>query len=236
MMKMIDPYEPTPMAFHNCVTRKLNELQRTAQPIRRPWRMAAALVACLVLLGGTAIALERLGVLYFLTERIWMGDPVDSTAVVQPVEQHCDSALLDATVQDAYWDGETLSVSLHVQPKEDYAFFTETDVGQDGESFDMIWWKGEILPFENWKAGRPSLMLYLPQLMQGEQNITASWDWVQNGQGETMLIEGRCADLTQGASFTLVLTSQLEGADAPEQAALIFTLPPMEKGEAQAAR
>lgn len=232
-MRMQDPFEPTPAQFHFRVEQKLSELQRPAQPAARSHRWIAVMAACLVLLCGTALALEQLGVLHFLTDRIWQGDPVNAAAIVQPAHQQCDSRLLDASVRDAYWDGETLSVAVHIRPKGDYAFYTETDRGQDGEHFEQIWWNGEILSFETWKAGRAELKLSLPKLMDGTENITTSWDWVQDEQGETMLIQGACEDLTQGAALAIELEALLEGESGAEHATLTFTLPPMTKGEVE---
>ncbi len=226
-----DPYEPTPTAFHDRVERKLSELRSQSAPARRPYRWVAALAACLVLLCGTAIALDRLGVLYFLTERVDAGDPVDEAAVARPASQRCDSALLNVEARDAYWDGDTLSLTLAVSPKGDYAFYTETDRGCDGESFDQIWWNGEILPYEEWLAGRQPLMLRLPRVKLNGKNTLQSWDWVQNGQGEAMLLEIQADDLTQGAELTVTLESVLEGTDTTETATLTVQLPPMKKGE-----
>ena len=232
MNRMLDPYEPTPEGFHRGVERKLNELRRANGPARRSHRWVAALAACVVLLCGTAFAVERMGVLYFLTERVYRGDPVDAAVIVQPVSQSCDSALLNVVVRDAYWDGETLSLTVSIQPKGDYAFYTETDRGCDGESFDKIWWNGEILPYEEWLAGRQPLMLRPPYKMKiNGKGVRQSWDWVQSGQGVEMLLEGEADDLTQGAELTFTLESVLEGTDTTEQATLTVQLPPMKKGE-----
>ncbi len=227
MKLMNDPFEPTPAGFHCRVQQTLHHLETKPRPIR--W--VAVLAACLVMLCGTAFALERLGVLYFLTERIWQGSPVDASAVVQPSHQQYDGQWLAAAVQDAYWDGEALSLTVHVQPQGEAAFYTETDRGQDGEHFDLIWWEGQVLPYAEWKAGRPSLMLRLPRLMAGDEDITASWDWVQHQQGETLLITGTCDDLSQGATLTLLLDCVQEDTGATEHSVLTFTLPPMTKGD-----
>ena len=225
---MRDPFEPTPTAFHDRVEQRLCELRRDDEkPAVRPRRWAV-IVAAAVLLCGAALALERLGVLYFLTERI--SEPVDAAAMAQPTRQHCDSRLLDAFVQDAYWDGETLSIALHVQPKGAYAFYTETDRGQDGEHFDLIWWNGEVLPFEEWKDGRAGLLLELPRLLLDDQDITTAWDWVQNEQGEAFLIQGSCGDMTQGATLVIELNCLPENSSVSEPSTLTFTLPPMTKG------
>ncbi|MEG1571880.1 MAG: hypothetical protein RR431_11825, partial [Clostridia bacterium] len=175
---MNDPFEPTPMGFHNRMEQIMEELQHEKAPTRS-YRWVAVLAACLVLLGGTALALNHFGVVYFLTQRVWMGNPVDETAVALPINQSCNSTMLDASLQDAYWDGETLSLTMSIAPKGDYAFYTETDRGQDGENFDLIWWKGEILPFEEWKNGREGLMLSLPELKINGERANQSWDWVQ---------------------------------------------------------
>lgn len=231
MNQLHDPFEATPPAFHNRVEQKLTELQRVNAPVKPSRRWVAVLAACLVLAFGTALALDHFGVLYFLTERIWMGDPVDENAVVAPTAQSCDSTLLNASIRDAYWDGDTLSLTMNVSAKGDYAFYTETDRGCDGENFDQIWWNGDILPFEKWKNGREGLMLLLPRLKLDGRDITASWDWVQDEQGEAMLIEGTTSDLTNGAELTLTLNCVRETTGETDKATLRFTLPPMTKGE-----
>ncbi len=227
-----DPFEPTPIEFHRRVERQLRTLPRESACSLRPLRAAAVLALCLLLLCGTALALRLTGVSFFLTERIFAGEGIDAGAVAQPVSQQLVSEHLDAFVRDAYWDGETLSVALHLSPKGDIALYTETDRGLDGEHFDRIWWKGEVLPFETWRAGRDALMLRLPALLFGGETITSSWDWIQEEQGETMLLSGRCSDLSQGAAFTILLPCTLNG-DEVKPAELTFTLPPMTKGEPQ---
>ena len=228
---MQDPFEPTPIPFHNRVEQKLSELQRKEKPAVRSYRWVVVGAVTLALLCGTALALEHLGVLHCPPARSSPGAPVGAAALLQPTQQQCDSELLDATVQDAYWDGETLSISLHVAPKGDYAFYTETDRGRDGENFDLIWWNGSILPFEEWKAGREALLLKLPKFLNGTKDITSSWDWVQNEQSETMLLQGHCDDLTQGATLAIEMECLLEDRGETELSTLTFTLPPMKKGE-----
>ncbi|MEG0126434.1 MAG: hypothetical protein RR816_10180, partial [Clostridia bacterium] len=201
---MNDPFEPTPMGFHNRMEQIMEELQHEKAPTRS-YRWVAVLAACLVLLGGTALALNHFGVVYFLTQRVWMGNPVDETAVALPINQSCNSTMLDASLQDAYWDGETLSLTMSIAPKGDYAFYTETDRGQDGENFDLIWWKGEILHFEEWKNGREGLMFSLPELKINGERANQSWDWVQDEQGEMMLLTGRATDMTSGADISITL-------------------------------
>lgn len=226
-----DPFEPTPPGFHLRVESKLAELQCGLKARRRRFRLAAVLAACLVLATGTALALDQLGVLYFLTERD--GREVASEAITQPLTQGCDSALLDATLRDAYWDGETLSISINVHPKDaGAAFYTETDVGTDGENFDKIWWKGEIIPFDEWRAGREVLELKLPTVKASVPSRLISWDWVQDGQGETLMIQMEADDLTHGADLTVTLTTRVLDTEATETATLTATLPAM-KAEPQ---
>lgn len=226
-----DPFEPTPAAFHERVEKKLVELHCAERQARRPRRWGFALAAWLVLACGTALAAGRLGVFYFLTERVYMGGSVSASAIVEPTTQLCDSRLIDAVVQDAYWDGEILSLSVRLQPRGDYALYTETDRGCDGEHFDRIWWKGEILDYETWRAGREAIMLRLPELTIGGVQATCGWDWVQDEQGEIMLLTGHADDLTGGAALRVTLQCVLEASNITETAVLTATLPPMTKGD-----
>lgn len=228
---MNDPFEPTPVGFHNRMEQKLNELQREKAPARS-YRWVAVLAVCMVLLCGTALALNHFGVLYFLTDRVYMPDPVDESAVAAPISQSCDSERFTVKLQDAYWDGEELSLTVSVQPKGDWAFHMETEVGADGESFDRIWvGVAGGQPFEEWKNGREGLLLKLPELKLGDEAINWSWDWVLDGNGRTIMVTGHADDLTQGADLTLTLESVLETSGETETATLTAQLPPMKKGE-----
>lgn len=226
---MQDPFEPTPLAFHNRVEQKLSELQRNEKRVVRSYRRAVILAAAL-LICGTALALENLGVLHFFTHRYeWS---IDAETIVQPTAQSCDSSLLNAVLRDAFWDGETLSIAMHIEPKDaSTAFYIETDVGTDGESFDKIWWKGEILPFEEWRNGRKTIELLLPNVTANVPCELWSWDWVQDEQGETMLITLNAEDMTQGATLTIALESRVSDTDQTETATLTAVLPAMTKGE-----
>lgn len=229
---MNDPFEPTPVGFHNRMEQKLNELQREKTPAHSH-RWVAVVAVCLVLLCGTALALNHFGVLYFLTDRQDMPDPVDEAAIAAPISQSCNSKRFTAKLQDAYWDGEVLSLSVSVQPNADYAFYMATELGADGENFDTIWLGigngGQ--PIEEWKNGREGLELLLPELKLGDEAINWSWDWVLDGNGRTIMVAGHADDLTQGADLTLTLESVLENSGETEHAALTVHLPPMKKGE-----
>ena len=232
MNRLNDPYEQTPESFHLRVEQTLGELRRAEPPKRYARRLSLAVVLGVVLLIGTALALESMGVLHFFTQRY--EQPIDAQTIIQPTSQSCDSKLLDATLRDAYWDGETLSISLNVHPKDaEAAFYIETDVGTDGESFDKIWWKGEILSFDEWRAGRKTIELKLPNVAADVPCRLQSWDWVQDEQGETMLIKLRAEDMTQGATLTVTLKSRVLDTDETETAMLTATLPAMMKGEIQ---
>ena len=232
MNRLNDPFEPTPEVFHLRVEQTLGELRRSTSPKRYARRLALASVAAAALLLGTAFALENLGMLHFFTQRY--EQPIDAQTIVQPTSQSCDSKLLDATLRDAYWDGKTLSISLNVSPKDaNTAFYTETDVGADGESFDKIWWKGEILSFDAWRDGHKTIELQLPNVAADVPCRLQSWDWVQDEQGETLLIELRAEDMTRGATMTVTLESRVLDTNETETAALTATLPAMMKGDVQ---
>lgn len=232
MMSWNDPYEPTPDGFHLRVEQTLVKLVRAEPPKRYARRLVLITAIVAVLLIGTALALESLGVFHFFTQRY--SQPIDAQTIVQPTSQSCDSELLSATLEDAYWDGETLSISLNVHPQDsDAAFYTETDVGTDGESFDKIWWKGEILSFNEWRGGRKTIELILPFVTADVPCKLKSWDWMQDEQGETLLIELNAADMTQGATLTVTLQSRVLDTDETETATLTATLPTMTKGEEQ---
>lgn len=232
MNRLNDPFEPTPEVFHLRVEQTLGELRRSTSPKRYARRLVFASVAAAALLLGTAFAQGNLGVLHFFTQRY--EQPIEAQTIVQPTSQCCDSKLLNAALQDAYWNGETLVISLNVHPKDaNTALYTETDVGADGEHFDKIWWKGEILSFDTWRDGRKTIELQLPHVAADVPCRLQSWDWVQDEQGETLLIELHAENMTQGAMLTVTLESRVLDTDEMEMAILTATLPDMTKGEVQ---
>ena len=232
MNRLNDPYEQTPEDFHLRVEQTLYKLRQTEPPKRYARRLGFAAAITVVLLIGTALALESLGVLHFFTQRY--EQPIDAGTIVRPTAQSCDSKLLDATLRDAYWDGETLSISLNVHPKDaNAAFYTETDVGTDGEHFDMIWWKGVMQPFDEWRGGRKTIELMLPYVKANVPAELRSWDWVQEEQGETLLINLETESMANGATLTVTLKSRVLDTDETETATLTATLPAMTKGEVQ---
>ncbi len=229
MNRLNDPYEETPTAFHLRIEQTLRTLKQAKVPKYRVRVLVfAAAMAALVL--GTAMALESFGVFRFFTERYER--PIDSKSIVQPVSQSCDSKLLNAFVRDAYWDGETLDISLSIQSQNpDTALYIETDVGADGENFDKIWWKGEVLSFDAWRNERRTIELGLPYVTADVPCQLRSWDWVQEEVGETLLIELYAEDMTQGATLTATLRSQVLDSDETETSTLTATLPAMRKGD-----
>ena len=232
MKRLNDPFEPTPEDFHRRIEHKLNELQRAHAPAPRPRRWVIVLAACLILFSGTALALRQFGVLDFLTTRIEGGGDIAADNIVAPIAQSCDSELLTVEVRDAYWDGETLSIAVSVKSTNDHcAFYMETDVGTDGEHFDHIWWNGNILPLDEWLAGRQAIMLYLPDMTIGDTSVSNSWDWAADEQGQTLLIQAEATDMTHQTELTVLLHSVVVGTDTAEEATLHATLPAMTREE-----
>ena len=235
--QLLKAYPQMPETVHRRMDDTLNKLRtETArqETTRRAPRLRTGLAVALaaVLLTAAAVAVSmHYGVSFFLTDRVMDGAPVDAGAVVQATSQTFDSKLLNAAVTEAYWDGEKLAVTLSISPKGDYAFYTETDRGCDGESFDKIWWQGDILPFEEWKAGREAMMLSLPDMTLNGTDAFASVDWVHSEQGTAMELECEAADMSAGAELDIELTCTLEGTNTTETAVLHAVLPPMKKGE-----
>ncbi len=82
-----------------------------------------------------------------------------------------------------------------------------------------------------WRAGRKTIELQLPSVTADVPCRLKSWDWVQDEQGETMLIELSAADMTRGAALTVTLQSRVLDTDETETATLTAALPAMTKGE-----
>ena len=229
-------FEPTPDRFHRRFESMLASLQAQPAPKPRRIRMRTAVAVALiaVLLCVTAFALERLGILYFLTERVAGGMSAEQAeAGVAPIAwQQCESERLSVTVRDIYMDGARLAVCAHIEPREPdaYRLLSETDIGTDGEHFDRIWWQGEVLSFGEWlPEGKEMLVVSGAVLQIGDTRLPVSVDWLPQDQGETFSFEARL-DVLGEAPFrenggmmeaALLIQSHLYGGEN-EQSTVTF--------------
>ena len=205
----------------------LHLAQAGACPARRRLSASLALGLALVLTACAALAAGWQGVRYFLEDRTSQPQTLREEAVVQPLAQRCDSRMLLAEAVDACVSDGVFSMTLHVRAASDaQVLCVETDIGCDGERFDMIWRDGEVLPLEAWRAGREVLQLGLPT---GSMPFD-SFDWVQDQEGETLLVQCRRPDealLQNGGDVVLrLITTNLQTGET-EHAALTATLPAM---------
>ncbi len=196
--RLDNAFESTPDRFHRRFESMLASLQAQPAPKPRRIRMRTAVAVALiaVLLCVTAFALERLGILYFLTERVAGGMSAEQAeAGVAPIAwQQCESERLSVTVRDIYMDGARLAVCAHIEPREPdaYRLLSETDIGTDGEHFDRIWWQGKVLSFDEWlPEGKEMLVVSGAVLQIGDTRLPVSVDWVPQDQGETFSFEAR---------------------------------------------
>lgn len=237
-----EAFEPTPKVFHQSFQKTVTEMtMERPRSIRRGLRLALAAVLCIVLLCGAALALNRLGVGYFLTERVYNGP--ESAAVerntLQPLSQHCESTLVQADVRDLWMQGERLAICFHLTPKEPerYRLLSETDIGTDGEHFDRIWWNGETYTFDQWLPEGKQMLVISPQYVEiGGQWLPVSTDWLPEEQGETFLME---TDLSQIAEWNkdgmltvqAVLKASIYDSDVQEMVVLSATVQGTEFGK-----
>ena len=236
-----DAFEPTPEGFHHQVTNAL----RHPKPVkRRGLRAAAVFALCIALLCGSAVALDRIGVLYFLTNRhadgptaVWMR--TEGTIVV-PDAQQCESSTLNMSVRDVYLSADEIAVCVHIAPMEPEScrLLSQTDIGTDGENFDRIWWNGEILTFEEWLPEGKQMLVVDKQYMEiGTQRVLCSMDWVPEETGETFLFTVERwqldDDLLLNSDGTLTLRiavdSYLYGTESRETSILTCTVPIVEE-------
>lgn len=234
--RLDNAFEPTPDRFHRRFDCMLAALRAQPAPKPRRLRMRTAVVVALIaaLLCATAFALERLGILYFLTERVAGGMSTEQAeAGIAPIAwQRCESERLSVTVRDIYMDSERLAVCAHIEPREPDAFrlLSETDIGTDGEHFDRIWWQGKVLSFDEWlPEGKEMLVVSGAVLQIGDTRLPVSVDWLPQDQGETFSFEARL-DLLEEASFrenggmmeaALLIQSHLYGGEN-EQSTVTF--------------
>lgn len=234
--RLDNAFEPTPDRFHRKFDCMLAALRAQPAPKPRRLRMRTAVVVALIaaLLCATAFALERLGILYFLTERVAGGMSTEQAeAGVAPVAwQQCESGRLSVAVRDIYMDSERLAVCAHIEPRKPDAFrlLSETDIGTDGEHFDRIWWQGKVLSFDEWLPEDKEMLVVSGAVLQiGDTRLPVSVDWVPQDQGETFSFEARL-DLLEEVPFkenagmmeaALLIQSHLYGGEN-EQSTVTF--------------
>lgn len=234
--RLDNAFEPTPDRFHRKFDCMLAALRAQPAPKPRRLRMRTAVAVALIaaLLCATAFALERLGILYFLTERVAGGMSAEQAeAGVAPIAwQRCESERLSVAVRDIYMDSERLAVCAHIEPREPDAFrlLSETDIGTDGEHFDRIWWQGKVLSFDEWlPEGKEMLVVSGAVLEIGDTRLPVSVDWVPQDQGETFSFEAELALLGEAPfrendgmmEATLLIQSHLYGGEN-EQSTVTF--------------
>ena len=234
--RLDNAFEPTPDRFHRRFDCMLAALRAQPAPKPRRLRMRTAVVVALiaVLLCATAFALERLGILYFLTERVAGGMSTEQAeAGVAPVAwQRCESGRLSVAVRDIYMDSERLAVCAHIEPREPDAFrlLSETYIGTDGEHFDRIWWQGKVLSFDEWlPEGKEMLVVSGAVLQIGDTRLPVSVDWLPQDQGETFSFEAELALLGEAPfrenggmmEAALLIQSHLYGGEN-EQSTVTF--------------
>lgn len=237
--RLDEAFEPTPRVFHQRFEAKLGELaDEKPKGMHRGIRLALAAALCVLLLWGAALALNRLGVVYFLTERIYNGPDSASVepGILPPLSQACESTLVQAEVRELWMQENRLAMCFHLSPREpeSYRLLSETDIGTDGEHFDQIWWNGEILSFEEWLPQGKQMLIVTPLYLQiGQQRLPASLDWVPEAQGETFLMEGdlsrllnRNEALNGDGTLTVqaVVNVSVYDGDTQEQAVLSATV------------
>ena len=207
-----------PTLFHRVV----NASKGDTPPVKKKLTLSMALVLVLMLLAGTAFAATVVhGVTYFLTDRTTHPIEINPDLLMSNLTQGCTSEWLNATVQDAYWDGTELSVSIHVTPKDrSIPFAMLYDIGLDGESFDTIWltdadFNSNIMPVEQWRDGKTGILLCYPKVTLSiagtEDTSWRSLDYVHipEENAVVLMLQMPVNSLTAGGQMVIRLDSVL---------------------------
>jgi hypothetical protein len=238
-VKLDNAFEQTPEYFSNRVSSTLKEIN-TARPARKNVRWLPIAAACLVLLGGSALAANSLGVLDFLTGMTTM--PLNKAAVEndvsKPLSQSFDGKQVFVQARDYLWNDMKLSMVLHVSPTEPdkYRLIGRGDFGADGIHMDEIWWGDEITTMDKWlPKGKQALVIDVDHMAIGERNMACTVGWVPEELGETYLLEAdlfqvtperyeKLLDKNGNIQVKVPVSSWLYGSDAKEQSTLTITL------------
>lgn len=169
--------------------------------MKKKLSVSLALVLTLCLLAGIALAMNWQGVRYFLTQRMSVPENVSEEHLVQPELTACDSQWMTVTPVDASWvespperGGDSLYLTLHVAPVDkEKAFCCETEIGCDGESFDMdLDRRRGAAPSRRGATAREILEISLsgPDELGGKE-VAFGYDFIHEDEGATFLLELR---------------------------------------------
>ena len=227
--------------------RVVNASKGDSPPMKRKLTLSMALVMILVLLTGTvAVAATYRGVQFFLTDRTTETVTLDPKLLMTSLTQTSTSEWLDATVQDAYWDGRELSIAIRLAPKDiSTPFAMLTDIGLDGETFDSIWlmdadFNSNQMLVEDWLNGRTAILLNRPEItfQSAGENIDTwgSMDLFHElaDNAVIMMLQLPVNNMSEGARATIQLTSVKLYPGDPEDAA-VSRLNALEPGEVESA-
>lgn len=241
-----------PALFHRVVHASKGDVPQ----VKRKLTVSMAFVLIPVLMSGTvALAAAYRGVSWFLTERTAQPITIDPDQIMTNLTQESTSEWLDAQVQDAYWDGSMLSVSIRLTPKDTaHPFALEYDIGADGESFDRIWLSDaegnpNQMALADWLNGRTAILLRDPKITVTAADKAVPWtslDYVHevDENAVVMLLQIPVNDMTAGGQAIITLDSvklyPTDGEDAAterwlaqqpgetESATLTVTLPALD--------
>lgn len=199
--------------------RVVNASKGDVQKVKRKLTASMAFVLIMVLMSGTvALAAAYRGVTWFLTDRQLEPQEINADLLMSDLTQASTSEWLDAHVQDAYWDGSMLSVSIRLTTKDAaYPFALAYDIGADGESFDGIWLSDaegnpNQMALADWLNGRTAILLRDPKITVTTADKSVSWtslDYVHELEENAvvMLLQIPVNDMSVGGQAVITLDS-----------------------------
>lgn len=110
-----------------------------------------------------------------------------------------DGLYLNAEITDSVWDKQLLCLYLTYSlsgTNEDALTVYTLNVGADGVRFDHVWWKGEILPVEEWAGGKNVYLYDFESWHTGKHCFLGSHDSTMDGKGESSFDEIDLSALT----------------------------------------
>lgn len=155
---------------------------------RKRLRLILVSLLLLLLLAATAIGTGKLGVRWFLSNRRAVPAEVEETNAESVYEISYSGRYLEAEITDFVWDKELLSLYLTYSiggTDEDALTVYTLNIGADGVRFDHVWWKGEILPVEEWAEGKPVYLYDFENWHAGKRYFLGSYDSTPDGKGES---------------------------------------------------
>ncbi len=203
-----------PTLYHRVV----NASKGDSPPMKRKLTLSMALVMILVLMTGTvAVAATYRGVSWFF-DTFRSEETIDPAYLMDSLEQHHDSKLLNIRVVDAYWNGVELSMVYNFAPAD--------------PSADCVWCSSATFAHQCKDTAELQIHTGFDMNITTGTKVTHSYDCTYTQITEedgsiSLMISFNVNDMSEPVAITLPVQTTVRSTGATEDALLHCYLPVM---------